>query len=166
MTCHNCRIEIVKAGFYGRNQVQRWKCQTCGKRFSEPQQKPFDADVRLPVENVTMILHCLVEGNSVRSTARLCDVEKRTVLNMLKLAGENCERLLADRVRNVPVQDVQCDEIWTFVQKKEGHNLKAALALQFAYYNFCRVHGSLRVTPAMEAGIADHVWDMKELIGA
>jgi transposase-like protein len=58
-----------------------------------------------------MILHFLVEGNSVRSTARLCDVEKRTVLNMLKLAGENCERLLADRVRHVPVQDVQCDEI-------------------------------------------------------
>ncbi len=68
-----------------------------------------------------MILHCLVEGNSVRSTARLCDVEKRTVLTMLKLAGENCERLLAERVRNVPVQDVQADEIWTFVQKKEGH---------------------------------------------
>jgi transposase-like protein len=38
-----------------------------------------------------MILHCLVEGNSVRGTARLCDVEKRTVLNILKLAGERCE---------------------------------------------------------------------------
>jgi hypothetical protein len=31
-------------------------------------------------------------------------------------------------------------------------------ALHFAYYNFCRVHSSLRVTPSMEAGIADHVW--------
>jgi transposase-like protein len=110
-----------QGAFHGKNQVQRWKCQTCGKRFSEPQQKPFGEDVRLPVEKVTMILHCLVEGNSVRSTARLCDVEKRTVLTMLKLAGENCERLLADRVRNVAVQDVQCDEIWTFVQTKEGH---------------------------------------------
>lgn len=112
---------MVKAGYYGKNQVQRWKCQTCGKRFSEPQQKPFGADVRLPKDTVCQILHCLVEGNSVRGTARLCDVEKRTVLNMLKLAGENCERLLREHVRNVPVQQVQCDEIWTFVQKKEGH---------------------------------------------
>jgi hypothetical protein len=43
-------------------------------------------------------------------------------------------------------------------------NLKAALALHFAYYNFCRVHGKLRVTPAMEAGISDHVWTLAELI--
>jgi hypothetical protein len=32
--------------------------------------------------------------------------------------------------------------------------------LRFAYYNFCRIHGSIRVTPAMEAGIADHVWTL------
>jgi hypothetical protein len=49
--------------------------------------------------------------------------------------------------------------------KKLGH-LKAAVALHFAYYNFCRVHASLRVTPAMEAGIADHVWTFAELLSA
>jgi IS1 family transposase len=47
--------------------------------------------------------------------------------------------------------------------KKLSH-LKAAVALHFAYYNFCRVHRSLRVTPAMEAGLTDHVWELKELI--
>jgi hypothetical protein len=31
-------------------------------------------------------------------------------------------------------------------------------------YNFCRIHGSLRVTPAMEAGVADHVWTLEEVI--
>jgi IS1 family transposase len=41
--------------------------------------------------------------------------------------------------------------------KKLSH-LKAAVALRFAYYNLCRVHSSLRVTPAMEAGITDHAW--------
>ena len=44
-------------------------------------------------------------------------------------------------------------------------NLKAAVALHFAWYNFVRVHKSLRVTPAMQAGIADHVWDLGELLG-
>ena len=49
--------------------------------------------------------------------------------------------------------------------KKLSH-LKAAVALHFAYYNFCRVHSSLRVTPAMEAGLTDHVWAIAELLGA
>ncbi len=48
--------------------------------------------------------------------------------------------------------------------KKLSH-LKAAVALHFAHYNLCRVHSSLRVTPAMEAGVADHVWSLAELIG-
>jgi len=314
MTCHNCTTEMVKAGFYGRSRVQRWKCQQCGKRFSELQQKPFGEDLRLPAETVERILHCLVEGNSVRSTSRLCDVEKRTVLNILKLAGGNCERILTERIRNVAVEQLQMDEIWTFVRKKEAHkfpfeahddkigdaytfialertkklvvawhlgrrdrintenfiakvrqatapgrfeictdgfepyvnaiadglgdradysqiikvyskqeegreryspgefvtlekkaiigepdmeractshverqngtlrqwckrltrltyafsknwdNLKAALALHFAYYNFCRVHSALRVTPAMEAGITDRVWNVADLL--
>ena len=49
---------------------------------------------------------------------------------------------------------------------KKWENLKAALALHFAYYNFCRIHRSLKVTPAMEAGLTDHVWSIQELIGA
>ncbi|HLJ29984.1 MAG TPA: IS1 family transposase [Candidatus Angelobacter sp.] len=45
-------------------------------------------------------------------------------------------------------------------------NLKAAIALWVVWYNFCRTHQTLRVTPAMEAGITDHVWSLAELIGA
>lgn len=44
-------------------------------------------------------------------------------------------------------------------------NLKAALALHFAHYNFMRIHQTLRVTPSMEAGITDHVWEWEELLG-
>ena len=315
MTCHSCSVDCVKAGKYGKKRVQRFLCRLCGKRYSEPQDKPL-GDVRLPDETVRLILHLLVEGNSIRGTARLAGVEKRTVLRILKLAGENCESLLRRKVKNVPVADVQVDEAWTFVLKKErlktgddryrndigdqfvfialerhsklvlcwelgrrtnettwsfitklrdatapvhfqvtsdafpayrgaiqaglhdrvsysqiiklygnlptgresyrpakirgtiqapimGHpsraractshierkngtlrqwckrmtrltysfsksreNLRAALALHFAHYNLCRVHGSLRVTPAMEAGITDHVWDLSALISA
>ena len=314
MTCHNCLAEMVKAGFYGRSKVLRFKCLQCGNRFSEPQQKPFGEDVRLPKETVALILNCLVEGNSVRSRGRLCGVEKRTVLNILKLAGGASERLLTEKVRNVPVKDLEMDEVWSYVDCKQGHlrphhagrqfgdaytfialertsklvvawhlgkrdrintedfiskvrvatapgffdvstdafqpyesaidaglydrashaqvvklfshhveegreryspgqfvavqkdavtgnpdldragtshverkngtlrqwckrltrltyafskkwdNLKAAL--HFAHYNFCRVHGSLRITPAMAAGITDRVWGIEDLIGA
>lgn len=43
-------------------------------------------------------------------------------------------------------------------------NLKAALALYFAWYNFCRVHRSIRMTPAIEAGITTHLWTIAELM--
>jgi transposase-like protein len=74
VTCHDCKIETVNAG-RGRNNARRWKCQQCGERFSGPRQTPFGADVRLPQEKVCVILNCLVEGNSVRGTARLRNVE-------------------------------------------------------------------------------------------
>ena len=47
---------------------------------------------------------------------------------------------------------------------KKLDNLKAAGALHFAYYNFCRIHQTLRVTPAMEAGLTDHAWKIAELL--
>jgi len=49
---------------------------------------------------------------------------------------------------------------------KKWMNNKTAYALYFAHYNFCRVHSSLRVTPAMESGITDHVWTLAELLSA
>lgn len=49
---------------------------------------------------------------------------------------------------------------------KKWANLKAAYALHFAYYNFCRVHQTLRVTPAMEAGLTARIWTLAELLTA
>ena len=49
-----------------------------------------------------------------------------------------------------------------FSKKVENH--AAAVALWFMYYNFCRIHQTLRVTPAMEAGLTDHVWSLEELV--
>lgn len=49
-----------------------------------------------------------------------------------------------------------------FSKKLDNH--KAACALHFAYYNFCRVHQTLRETPAMEAGIANRIWTLRELL--
>ncbi len=49
---------------------------------------------------------------------------------------------------------------------KSLDNLKAAVAVYVAYYNLCRVHRTLRVTPAMEAGLTDHIWSIEELLQA
>jgi len=50
-----------------------------------------------------------------------------------------------------------------FSKKIENH--VAAIALHYMHYNYCRIHQTLRVTPAMAAGISDHVWDIDELVG-
>lgn len=47
---------------------------------------------------------------------------------------------------------------------KKCVNLNAALNLHFTDYNFCRIHGSLRMTPAMKAGITGHIWSIKEIL--
>ena len=49
-----------------------------------------------------------------------------------------------------------------FSKKIENH--AAMVALHFMHYNYCRIHQSLRVTPAMAAGLTDHVWELEELV--
>ncbi len=48
---------------------------------------------------------------------------------------------------------------------KKLANHRAAVAIHFMHYNFCRIHKTLRVTPAMEAGLSNHVWGLSELVG-
>ena len=51
-----------------------------------------------------------------------------------------------------------------FSRKKE--NLRAALALYFGYFNFCKMHRSIRMTPAMKAGLTKKPWEMADLVKA
>ncbi len=47
---------------------------------------------------------------------------------------------------------------------KKVYNMACAVSLHFMYYNFCRVHQTLRVTPAMEAGVSDHIWKIEDIL--
>lgn len=310
MTCPNCQSQARKFGKH-RNGLQRFRCVLCGKTFTEEHATPLD-DMRIPFAKAEMILKMMVEGMSIRSIERLTEVHRDTIMRLLTLAGERCEKLMEKKISKLPVSDVQADEIWGFVGMKEksktenddtlgdaycftaierntklmltwhlgrrtmrdtvtftdkldastsGHfqlttdgfapyrdavdvclgnrvdfaqlvkvyrasadgerryspaevistetvlvigtpdpekictshveranlsirmgmrrmtrltngfskkweNLKAAYAVWFAFYNFCRVHSSLRVTPAMEAGIATRVWTVGDLLTA
>jgi hypothetical protein len=52
----------------------------------------------------------------------------------------------------------------TNAYSKKIENHIASIAIHYMHYNFCRIHESLRVTPAMEAGVSDHVWSIEEMI--
>jgi transposase-like protein/IS1 family transposase len=313
MTCHNCKIEAKKSG-KDRNGNQRYRCNQCKRRFAEQQEKLL-GNMYLNEDKALLCLTLLLEGNSIRSIERITGVTKQTLLNLLVLAGEKCERMMRDRIKGVAVKDVEADEIWGFVQFKNRHklhrqidnpevgdaytfvgierntklilawhlgerdmvhteaftekldyatsghfqlttdgfrpyenavsyslgtrvdyamlikvyannregeqkysppevvdttikpmignpdpsrictsiversnlsirtsvrrltrltnafskkwdNLKAMLALYFAYYNFCRIHSTIRCTPAMESGPTGHIWTLRELLAA
>ena len=310
MVCHNCAAGCHRHG-RNRNGRSRYRCPTCRRTFSEA--RKVVGNGYLPWPKVRMVIHLLVEGNSLRSIERLTNVSKQTIINLLRQVGSVCKDFSRRRIRNVKVVDLQLDECWTFVKKKqrrlkpkddwqvlgdqyvyialERHSklvvawllgrrneastadfvtlirdstaserfqvssdayqpyegaiktglhdradfsqiikpfrrvpqgpaepiqgplgstviksvmgdpvgdrvctahverfngslrqwckrltrstyafskkwemLEAALALHFAYCNFCRIHGSLRVTPAMEAGVTDHLWSLDELL--
>jgi transposase-like protein/IS1 family transposase len=311
MTCEDCQRNCQKFGVH-RNGLRRFRCPNCKKTYTEAHKRVLDT-MYIPQEKAVLALRLLLEGNSIRSTERITELDRNTLMSLLVKAGDRCHTLLTERIVNVPVQDVEVDEIWGFVGKKEGHksdddgaevgdaycfigmerstklvlayhlgkrtakstdafigklayatasdsrfqltsdgfapyvsavkmllkdrvdfaqlikvygtprdgeqryspaevvdsvpveimgrpvrskictshierqnlsvrmgmrrmtrltngfskkweNLDAAYALWFAYYDFCRVHSSLRVTPAMEAGITDHIWTIAELI--
>lgn len=313
MTCSECQIECRRFGKH-RNGLQRFRCAECGKTYTEAHAKPL-GDMTVPIDKALLALQMIIEGTSIRATERVTGLHRDTILKLLLHTGEKCEGIMAKQVRNLRVRDVECDEIWGYIGKKEGHkapeepdengigdaycfvaverntklvlnfslgkrnqktadvfieglrdslrpgtrfqittdgfapynsaitttfgnrvdfaqlikvyrapsegearyspasvesvrivpvigkpdpsrictsiverqnltirmqvrrmtrltnafskkfeNHWAALCLHFVYYNFCRVHKSLRVTPAMEAGITDHVWTIAELM--
>jgi len=315
MTCQSCCGALTRHGYH-RNGLQRFCCSQCGRTYTEPHAQAFRVEMHLEDERGLLAIRLLCEGSSVRTTERLTGLHRNTILHLLTIAGGRCESLLEKRVRSVPVQDVQCDELWGFVYKKRANrrgdeerfayigdawcfvgierrtklvlayelgkrtvtsavrfmeklatatdaeqrfqlttdgqnaynyavgtvlgdrvdyaqlikiykldvpedarrysppklaeaiptpvygdpdeqristshverqnltmrmcirrltrltngfskkweNLRAALALHFAYYDFCRVHGTIRTTPAVKAGITDHVWRLEELL--
>lgn len=74
---------------------------------------------KLPIEKKAQIINLLVEGNSLRSTSRICDVSINTVTKLLVEVGAACEKFHHETVVNVNSKRVQCDEIWSFIYSKE-----------------------------------------------
>ena len=74
---------------------------------------------RLPTATRARILGCLVEGNSLRATARMVDVSLNTVLKFVRDLGMACAMYQNEKLRGIASKRVQCDEIWSFVGAKE-----------------------------------------------
>jgi IS1 family transposase len=73
----------------------------------------------LPIEKQTQIVSALVEGNSIRATARMVGVEHKTVMRVLLRVGDRCGQILNERMRRLPCRVMQLDEIWTYCGKHE-----------------------------------------------
>ena len=92
--------------------------------------------LRLPIEKV---LQLLLRASQFVVLSGITGLEKKTILSLLQRVSERCEMLLENLVRNVPVKDVQCDELWAFVQMKEKTKTKKALTTEKLGDAYCFV---------------------------
>lgn len=74
----------------------------------------------VPANDAKMALRLLVEGNSIRSTARITGLHQVTILKLLVYFGDACRRFLDVRMRGLELEHLECDEQWTYVAKKQA----------------------------------------------
>jgi IS1 family transposase len=75
---------------------------------------------RLSLARGTQVINCLVEGNSIRSTERMTDTHRDTIMRLMVEIGTGCAALANDQMRNLDCRRIQCDEIWTFCRMKQA----------------------------------------------
>lgn len=73
----------------------------------------------------TQIIGCLVEGNSIRSTERMTNTHRDTIMRLLVQVGDGCAKLMNDEMRELSCRRIQVDEIWSYVQKKQAQITRA-----------------------------------------
>jgi len=113
----NCTHE--RGQKYGKTKCgeQRYRCCACGKTYVEST-KTLDG-MRIGVDKSAQIIAMLCEGLSIRATSRLSNTAPNTIMELLLTVGERCQRYMADMHVNVQVENVQIDEIWSFIGCKE-----------------------------------------------
>ncbi len=100
MTCHNCKTKCQRFR-KDRKGNQRFRCCQCYKTYSERPEK-LDGTNKSE-KGIEQIIRLFVEGCSVRSIERITGIHRDTILNVLIIVGERCERLLERMVSGLPV---------------------------------------------------------------
>ena len=112
---------------------------------------------KLSTEKRTQIVSCLVEGNSLRATARMCDVAFNTVLKFIPEIGEACSEYQDKVFHNLKCKRIQCDEIWSFCYAKEK-NVPQDKSSQFGYgdiWTWVALDADTKLVPSFCVGNRD-----------
>ena len=116
---------------HGRTKanVQRYRCSECGKCFTESTDTLNG--MRIGLDRAEMILKCLFEGMSVNSVSRITNTDPHTIYDLIVLIGGRCKRFMESTIHNVHVDEVQADEIWSFISCKEKTRKAKDLSPEF-----------------------------------
>ncbi len=123
--CYGVAFPYSRLVRNGSSRGQRQAlCRACGSSVSlrfGTAYRDLDADPAI----FAMAIRALAEGNSLRSTARIVEIDKDTACAWLDRAARHCREVMLFLWRDLPVLECQLDELWSFVHTKEGH-LKTA----------------------------------------
>ena len=112
---------------------------------------------RLSTERQTQVVKALCEGNSIRSTARMCGVAVNTVVKLLSDLGLACLSYQDDTMQNLTCQRLQCDEIWSFVYSK-AKNVPQEHQGEFGYgdvWTWTAIDADTKLVPCWRVGNRD-----------
>ena len=119
MQCPFCNSKALRVHQKnGHAYSTMYRCLACKRFFSERRFTGYSG-LKLPPDKIIQIVNCLVEGVSIRATSRLVDVEKKTVIRVMRHAAELCRRVMNAKLRNLKLRYIQADEMWCFTGKKE-----------------------------------------------
>ena len=112
---------------------------------------------RLTTAKRVAVVGALVEGNSIRATARMTDVSKPTILKLLADLGPACTRYQNEHLRNLRCRRIQCDEIWQFcyAKQKNVENAKSAPEGAGDVWTWVAIDADTKLIPAWLIGPRD-----------
>jgi transposase-like protein/IS1 family transposase len=156
MIVASCTHESHKKHGKDRKGNQRFRCLACGATFVNETAKPL-GDMRIDMKDACQALSMLLEGMSVRAVERITGLHRDTICDLILVVGQNCERFLARKVRDVKATDIQCDEIWSFVGMKEKNRIAQGFTPDFGdSWTFIAIERNTKLVLAYQVGPRDH----------
>lgn len=153
MTCPECGLRCQKFGKH-RNGLQRFRCPSCGKTYTEEQEKPLGG-MTIPMGKAVLAIQLLIEGSSIRSTERITGLHRDTIMRLLVVAGEKCRKLMERKMKNLDIRHIQIDELWAYVQKKQKR-VKQGDPDEFGdQYAFVALDPETKLVPVFRVGKRD-----------
>lgn len=113
---------------------------------------------KLSIDRQAQVIKALVEGNSIRATCRMTDTAKGTVTRLLAYVGAACARYQDEHLRNLPCQNIQCDEIWSFCYAKQK-NVPENRQGEFGYgdvWTFTAIDAETKLVPSWLVGLRNN----------
>jgi IS1 family transposase len=110
----------------------------------------------IPVERKAQIINCLIEGNSIRSTERMAETHRDTIMRLMVSVGEGCANLMDQKMRNLSCHRIQVDEVWIYVQKKQRHMTRLDDSSRMGdQWTFYALDADTKLIPAYRIGKRD-----------
>ncbi|MEW6732467.1 MAG: hypothetical protein AB1489_14150 [Acidobacteriota bacterium] len=122
LNCPNgCKTEernLKLVEYYEPQKTPLYRCLKCGQRFSGRRNSIF-VGYHTDDQTIYRVLKALAEGNGIRATAGIFDIDKKTVERILDQAAKHCQQVSERLITDYHMEECQLDELWAFVKKRK-----------------------------------------------